>query len=79
MALEKRYQAFDLQRFQSDFDTLIAEVSGNFSKGNISLLQFIDYFNSYSDNAKNINKFLSSRVNAYEELNYATGQELFKD
>jgi cobalt-zinc-cadmium efflux system outer membrane protein len=79
VALEKRYQGFDLQRFQSDFDTLIAEVSGNFSKGNISLLQFIDYFNSYSDNAKNINKFLSSRVNAYEELNYATGQELFKD
>ncbi|NLR77785.1 TolC family protein [Chitinophaga eiseniae] len=79
MALEKRYKGFDLHQFQGEFDTLIAEVSKNFSKGNISLLQFIDYFNSYSDNAKNINKFLSNRVNAYEELNYATGQELFKN
>lgn len=79
VALEKRYKSFDLHRFQDEFDTLIAEVAKNFSKGNISLLQFIDYFNSYSDNAKNINKFLSNRVNAYEELNYATGQELFKN
>ncbi|MCW3465441.1 TolC family protein [Chitinophaga nivalis] len=78
VALEKRYKGFDLHQFQGEFDTLIAEVARNFSKGNISLLQFIDYFNSYSDNAKNINKFLSNRVNAYEELNYATGQELFK-
>lgn len=79
VTLEKRYKSFDLQHFQGEFDTLIAEVAKNFSKGNISLLQFIDYFNSYSDNAKNINKFLSNRVNAYEELNYATGQELFKN
>ncbi|NSL86661.1 TolC family protein [Chitinophaga sp. Mgbs1] len=78
-ALEKRYKSFDLDMFRGEFDTLIAEVAKNFSKGNISLLQFIDYFNSYSDNAKNINKFLSNRVNAYEELNYATGQELFKN
>lgn len=79
VALEKRYKSFDLHQFQDEFDTLISEVAKNFSKGNISLLQFIDYFNSYSDNAKNINKFLSNRVNAYEELNYATGQELFKN
>jgi outer membrane protein, heavy metal efflux system len=79
IALEKRYKGFDLHQFQGEFDTLIDEVAKNFSKGNISLLQFIDYFNSYSDNAKNINKFLSNRVNAYEELNYATGQELFKN
>ncbi|MFY0256382.1 TolC family protein [Chitinophaga sp. 30R24] len=79
VSLEKRYKTFDLHQFQGEFDTLIAEVAKNFSKGNISLLQFIDYFNSYSDNAKNINKFLSNRVNAYEELNYATGQELFKN
>lgn len=78
LALEKRYKGFDLHLFQNEFDTLIDEVAKNFSKGNITLLQFIDYFNSYSDNAKNINTFLSKRVNAYEELNYATGQELFK-
>ncbi|WP_158563351.1 TolC family protein [Chitinophaga silvatica] len=78
ITLEKRYKSFDLHQFQGEFDTLINEVAKNFSKGNITLLQFIDYFNSYSDNAKNINTFLSKRVNAYEELNYATGQELFK-
>jgi cobalt-zinc-cadmium efflux system outer membrane protein len=77
VSLEKRYQDFDLNGFQQEYDALIGEVAKNFSKGNISLLQFIDYFNSYSDNIKNVNKFLSTRIIAYEELNYATGQELF--
>lgn len=77
LQLDKRYKGFDLGAFQQEYNQLIAEVAKNFSKGNISLLQFIDYFNSYSDNAKNINKFLSDRVKAYEELNYATGQTLF--
>lgn len=76
-AIEKRYPGVVLENFQQEYNKLIDEVAKNFSKGNISLLQFIDYFNSYSDHVKNINRFLANRMNAYEELNYATGQELF--
>jgi cobalt-zinc-cadmium efflux system outer membrane protein len=67
----------DLKNFNREYDQLIEEVARNFRKGNISLLQFIDYFNSYSDHVKHTNKFLNDRVLAYEELNYATGAQLF--
>ena len=76
-ALEKGTGWADLQQFNREYDTLIDEVARNFRKGNISLLQFIDYFNSYSDHVKHTNKFLNDRVLAYEELNYATGAQLF--
>ena len=69
----------DLRSFNAEYDRLIAEVAANFRKGNISLLQFIDYFNSYSDHVKHTNKFLNDRVLAYEELNYTTGTQLFNN
>ncbi|MGX5816552.1 TolC family protein [Chitinophaga lutea] len=67
----------DIRSFNAEYERLITEVAKNFRKGNISLLQFIDYFNSYSDHVKHTNKFLNDRVLAYEELNYATGAQLF--
>lgn len=76
--MENRYHLPDMKSFNTEYDTLITEVARNFRKGNISLLQFIDYFDSYSNNIKNTNKFLFDRVSAYEELNYATGTELFR-
>jgi len=75
---DQRYRALDFRSFSQEYDRLIAEVALNFRKGNISLLQFIDYFNSYSDNVKNINKLLLDRITAYEELNFVTGAELFR-
>lgn len=75
--LEKSTGWPDLKDFNREYDRLIEEVARNFRKGNISLLQFIDYFNSYSDHVKHTNKFLNDRVLAYEELNYATGAQLF--
>ena len=76
--MDKQYQLLDFKSFNDEYNKLIAEVALNFRKGNISLLQFIDYFNSYSDNVKNTNKLLLDRITAYEELNFATGTELFQ-
>ncbi len=67
----------DLNSFNAEYTRLIEEVAANFRKGNISLLQFIDYFNSYSEHIRHANKFLSDRVQAYEELNFTTGVQLF--
>lgn len=76
--MDKQYQLINFKSFGLEYNKLMAEVAMNFRKGNISLLQFIDYFNSYSDNIKNTNKLLLDRITAYEELNYATGTELFQ-
>lgn len=75
--LEKGTGWPDIKGFNAEYDKLIDEVAQNFRKGNISLLQFIDYFDSYSDHVKHTNKFLTDRIVAYEELNYATGTQLF--
>ncbi len=76
--LESSYRNVDLEDFNHEYNTLFSEISRNFSKGNISLLQFIDYFNSYSDNVKNVNEYWSQRLSAYEELNYSIGKDLYK-
>ncbi|WP_298734933.1 TolC family protein [uncultured Chitinophaga sp.] len=75
--MDHQYQLLDFRSFNQEYNKLIDEVALNFRKGNISLLQFIDYFNSYSDNVKNTNKLMLDRITAYEELNFATGTELF--
>lgn len=75
--LDKNVGETKLDEFNIEYNKLIAEVARNFRNGNISLLQFIDYFDSYSDHIKHTNKFLTDRVLAYEELNYATGTQLF--
>ncbi|WP_164714034.1 TolC family protein [Chitinophaga rhizosphaerae] len=77
--LEKGTEWPDLKSFNAEYTRLIDEVAANFRKGNISLLQFIDYFNSYSEHILHANKFLSDRVLAYEELNYTTGTQLFNN
>ncbi|MGE7775773.1 TolC family protein [Chitinophaga sp. NPDC101104] len=77
--LEKGTEWPDLKSFNAEYTRLIEEVAANFRKGNISLLQFIDYFNSYSEHILHANKFLSDRVLAYEELNYTTGTQLFNN
>lgn len=76
--MDRQYQLLDFKSFNQEYNKLIDEIALNFRKGNISLLQFIDYFNSYSDNVKNTNKLMLDRITAYEELNFATGTELFK-
>jgi len=76
--MDRQYQLLDFKSFNQEYNKLIDEVALNFRKGNISLLQFIDYFNSYSDNVKNTNKLMLDRITAYEELNFATGAELFQ-
>ncbi|HEY0610365.1 MAG TPA: TolC family protein [Chitinophaga sp.] len=76
--MDRQYQLLDFKSFNQEYNKLIEEVALNFRKGNISLLQFIDYFNSYSDNVKNTNKLILDRITAYEELNFATGTELFQ-
>lgn len=75
--LEKGTEWPDLKSFNAEYTHLIEEVAANFRKGNISLLQFIDYFNSYSEHILHANKFLSDRILAYEELNFTTGAQLF--
>jgi cobalt-zinc-cadmium efflux system outer membrane protein len=63
--------------FASDFDRLMHEVLVNYEKRNISLLDFLDFYDSYKQNILQLNSIQFNRISAFEDLNYYTGTSLF--
>ena len=76
LRLEKLYNSFDPQ-FKDDFTHLIQEVIKNYDKRNISMLEFLDFYDSYKTNTLQLNNLQLNRVISLEQLNYATGTPFF--
>lgn len=76
LRLEKLYNSFDPQ-FKADFNHLIQEVFKNYEKRNISLLEFLDFYDSYKTNTLQMNAIELNRVTSLEQLNYDTGTPFF--
>jgi outer membrane protein, heavy metal efflux system len=76
MRLEKLYNGFDL-KFKQDFTHLIQEVFKNYEKRNISLLEFLDFYDSYKTNTLQLNTIELNRITTLEQLNYVTGTPFF--
>ena len=76
LKLEQLCNSFDAQ-FKPDFTRLITEVFKNYEKRNISMLEFLDFYDSYKTNTLQLNNLLLSRVTALEQLNYVTGTPFF--
>ena len=76
MSLEDIYQKSG-NTFTKDFELLNKGYIENFQKRNISLIEFIDFFEAYNDNISQQNELKLKRIQAYEELNFAVGKELF--
>ena len=74
---ESLYDGFD-KNFNSDFDKLIGEVVKNFKNRNMSLIEFMDFYDSYKQNTLQMNDLKYQRMNAKEEMNYVTGSTIFK-
>ncbi|ACU03558.1 TolC family protein [Pedobacter heparinus] len=74
---ENLYQGFD-KNFNADFDKLIAEVIKNFKNRNISLIEFLDFYDSYKASTLQMNNLRYERMNAKEEINFVTGSNIFK-
>jgi len=74
---ESLYDGFD-KNFNSDFDRLIGEVVKNFKNRNMSLIEFMDFYDSYKQNTLQMNDLKYQRMNAKEEINYVTGSTIFK-
>ncbi|MDP9048195.1 MAG: TolC family protein [Bacteroidota bacterium] len=76
LRLEKLYNSFDPQ-FKQDFTHLIGEVFKNYEKRNISMLEFLDFYDSYKTNTVQLNNLLLNRVTSLEQINYVTGTPFF--
>jgi cobalt-zinc-cadmium efflux system outer membrane protein len=76
LRLEKLYNSFD-PKFKQDFNHLIEEVFKNYEKRNISMLEFLDFYDSFKTNTLQLNSLLLSRITSLEQLNYVTGTPFF--
>jgi cobalt-zinc-cadmium efflux system outer membrane protein len=73
---DKLYKDID-PKFSSDFDNLMQQVLINYEKRNISLLDFLDFLDSYKQNVLQINSVKFNRVSSFENINYYTGTNFF--
>ncbi len=76
LRLEKLYNSFD-PAFKGDFNHLIQEVFKNYEKRNISLLEFLDFYDAYKTNTLQLNTLQLNRITSLEQLNYFTGTPFF--
>lgn len=76
LRLENLYNSFD-PNFKQDFNHLIQEVFKNYQKHNISLLEFLDFYDSYKTNTLQLNNLQLNRISSLEQLNFATGTPFF--
>lgn len=74
---EKRFQEID-PGFHSDFNKLITGLITNFKARNISLIEFLDLYDSYKENTLQLNTIGFERMSSRAEINYVTGANIFK-
>ena len=73
---DKLFREIDPE-FLSDFDRLMKEVLANYKKRNISILEFLDFYDSYKQNVLQINAIQFNRVSAFEDINFFTANNFF--
>jgi cobalt-zinc-cadmium efflux system outer membrane protein len=64
-------------KFFNDFQRLMHEMLVNYEKRNISILEFLDFYDSYKQNTLQLNTIGFNRVSAFEDINYYTGTNFF--
>ncbi len=63
-------------KFSEDFSKLIGGVLENYRKQNITVVEFIDFFDSYKQTILQYNQLQNDRVSAFENLNYVVGKTI---
>lgn len=73
---EHAYQSVET-KFTDQFELLNKGIYDNFQKRNITLLEFIDFIETYNESIREFNRLQADRIKVYEELNFVVGEELF--
>jgi cobalt-zinc-cadmium efflux system outer membrane protein len=69
------YKGLD-KNFFTDFSTMREEVLKNYEKRNISLLEFLDFYDAFKQNAVQYYTLLNGRINAFEGINFSVGKNM---
>ncbi|MGN6530613.1 MAG: TolC family protein, partial [Ginsengibacter sp.] len=73
---EKLLLGFD-PTFEEKMKNLIEQVTINFQKKNITMLEFIDFYESYKQNVLQMNQLRFNKMSALEQLNFSIGKIIF--
>lgn len=73
---DKLYRQID-PAFAASFERLMQQVLINYQKRNITLLDFLDFYDSYKQNILQQNQIQFNRMSALEDINYYTGTNFF--
>ncbi len=73
---DKLYRDID-PAFAGEFSKLSNAVRDNYLKRNISLLDFLNFYDSYKENIVQLNNILLNKASALESLNFLTGTDFF--
>ena len=71
------YRSFDSD-FQPNFEKVMQGMIDNYQRRNISLIEFLDYYDTYKQNIIQYNELNTQRLNTFEELNFTVGKDLIK-
>jgi len=69
---DKLYRTASVQ-FTADYEKLIDGITKGYQNHTISLLEFIDYYETYKNSKLELNHLQNNRLDALENLNLATG------
>jgi len=73
---EKLLMGFD-PAFEQDMENIIGQVTINFQKKNITMLEFLDFYDSYKENVLQLNQLRFNKISALEQLNFSIGKIIF--
>ncbi|WP_022823563.1 TolC family protein [Hymenobacter norwichensis] len=72
---DQLYQGTDRETL--DFDRLMKGIDESYAKRNLTIVEFLDFYESYKNNLVQLNNLRANRVRAFEQLNYAVGRPVF--
>jgi cobalt-zinc-cadmium efflux system outer membrane protein len=63
--------------YTDDFDLVFEGVNTNFQKRNISILEFVDFFESYNESLSEFERVKTFLANSAMQINYVTASKIF--
>ncbi|MCL6524979.1 MAG: TolC family protein [Thermoflavifilum sp.] len=77
LAAQQQYQSID-SSFYPNFAQLLQEVNVNYQRRNISLLEFLDFYDAYKQSVLDYQQALLNKILSIETLNYVIGRRIFR-
>lgn len=63
--------------YNADFEIILQGITDNFRKRNVSIIEFIDFFESYNDALTELMRTKIQLVTSAEQLNLLTGKDIY--